>query len=63
MRDEMGTELETEIVGHSNKPTPMPVPTHVTCGCIQVPPNGLKEKAAKTGHRWDPVSKRLVPCK
>jgi hypothetical protein len=34
-----------------------------TCGFIQVQPNGLKEKAAKSTQKWDPVSKRFVVCK
>jgi hypothetical protein len=31
-----------------------------TCACIKVQRDGLKEKAAKSRQRWDPVSKRLV---
>lgn len=34
-----------------------------TCGCIKVPPNGLKIKAANLTQKWDPVSKRFVVCK
>ena len=34
-----------------------------TCGFIKVQPNGLKEKAAKSTQKWDPVSKRFVVCK
>jgi hypothetical protein len=32
----------------------------LTCGFIKVQPNGMKEKAAKTVQRYDPVSKRMV---
>jgi len=31
-----------------------------TCGFIKVQPDGLKEKAAKSTQKWDPVSKRMV---
>lgn len=31
-----------------------------SCGYIKVQPDGLKEKAAKSTQKWDPVSKRMV---